>query len=556
MSSSNKPAAAAPSSSNPFGRFVSSVAMGVQKQQQAMAEAKEARELGKVYNPQTKLWEFYLLDEEYEKIRKELEQQASSTGGDASASSSSQLPERKVKDRTYYDLLGVSTNATPGELKKAYYKVARACHPDKNPDDPEAQAKFQKVGQAYQVLSDERKRAAYDRDGLPQEGEASNQDDAMHNMDPMVFFSVMFGSALVEPYIGELWLASQTDTVLKDPSMNSPAGLPDHLSEEEQREWMDNHMTELSKKNEQKQRKRQIQIARNLRDRVAQCQSGSAAEDAAYRKGCREEAEKIAAGAFGALYCTTIGFALQVAAEEWLGFQTTFLGLGGHLARTKKNAAGFAANMKLLGAGIKAASAGSKAMVKAEELQQKMAENGTSGAAGAGASADGGAKDDGTSARDGASAGAAAGGPTLGEEDAQQMAMAIDGTLPAFLEFAWAVNQRDIQSTLKVACEKLLDDASVPREAKMERAMALKVLGKEFSRVGRKALVEGSQARKQFDPEEIKARVAVATMTTMAKAQGQEVSEEDQEQMIQQTKREMAGVRIDEDATSAKDESK
>ena len=50
---------------------------------------------------------------------------------------------KEVVDTTYYDLLEVNTSANSAEIKKAYYKKARECHPDKNPDDEEAKVKFQ-----------------------------------------------------------------------------------------------------------------------------------------------------------------------------------------------------------------------------------------------------------------------------------------------------------------------------------------------------------------------------------------------------------------------------
>ncbi|MFK7911380.1 MAG: molecular chaperone DnaJ [Akkermansiaceae bacterium] len=67
--------------------------------------------------------------------------------------------------RDYYDVLGVSKDVTAAELKKAYRKLAIKYHPDKNPDDAEAENKFKELGEAYEALSDEDKRAAYDRYG-------------------------------------------------------------------------------------------------------------------------------------------------------------------------------------------------------------------------------------------------------------------------------------------------------------------------------------------------------------------------------------------------------
>ncbi len=67
--------------------------------------------------------------------------------------------------RDYYEILGVAKNATEADIKKAYRKMAVEHHPDKNPDDHTAEDKFKEAAEAYSVLSDAQKRAAYDRFG-------------------------------------------------------------------------------------------------------------------------------------------------------------------------------------------------------------------------------------------------------------------------------------------------------------------------------------------------------------------------------------------------------
>ena len=65
----------------------------------------------------------------------------------------------------YYETLGVSRDASAADIKSAFRKSAMKYHPDRNPDNPEAEQKFKTLGEAYEILSDEQKRAAYDRYG-------------------------------------------------------------------------------------------------------------------------------------------------------------------------------------------------------------------------------------------------------------------------------------------------------------------------------------------------------------------------------------------------------
>ncbi|KAI0562969.1 Chaperone J-domain containing protein [Gracilaria domingensis] len=108
--------------------------------------------------------------------------------------------------RDYYSILGVSRGATEEELKKAYRRNAMKWHPDKNPDNkPEAEKKFQEIAEAYQVLSDPKKKEIYDSygedalkagmDEMPRGGPGPFRFNSSGNMrDPNDLFNEIFGS--------------------------------------------------------------------------------------------------------------------------------------------------------------------------------------------------------------------------------------------------------------------------------------------------------------------------------------------------------------------------
>jgi len=97
----------------------------------------------------------------------------------------------------YYEVLEVSRDCSGAELKKSYRKLAMKYHPDRNPDDKEAEEKFKIVNEAYQVLSDDEKRAIYDRYGKAGlEGQGMGGGFSSANMDDIMdIFNSMFGGS-------------------------------------------------------------------------------------------------------------------------------------------------------------------------------------------------------------------------------------------------------------------------------------------------------------------------------------------------------------------------
>ncbi|KAJ6098512.1 hypothetical protein N7467_000047 [Penicillium canescens] len=105
-----------------------------------------------------------------------------------------------VADTSYYDALGVPPTATELEIKKAYRKLAIVTHPDKNPNDETAHERFQAIGEAYQVLSNEDLRKRYDKFGKEESVPGGGFED------PSEFFSMIFGGEAFVDLIGEISL--------------------------------------------------------------------------------------------------------------------------------------------------------------------------------------------------------------------------------------------------------------------------------------------------------------------------------------------------------------
>ena len=437
---------------------------------------KESRR-GNVWDAEVGRWVQYNLDDDiaqtYRQYETQQKQQRQTLSGKTSTT--------KVKESTYYDVLGVDTNASQAQIKRAYYKAAKNLHPDKNPDADSAE-RFREVSVAYQVLSDEKKRTRYNRQG------ASESDGDFIDIDPLLFFSVLLGSELVEDYVGDIAIASFVDSIyrLSQGRVSAEEFDPRDL-------WMS---TDLS------QQKRRVDIASSLRKRTEPYVQGDDAAQEEFISRCKIEAEKIAKTTFGPLFLVAIGDALVLQSAEFIGHHDTPLGVGGQLASLRRVGYGLSASLKT-GKGILAVARRSLEAYRSSD-------------------------------RDGATVFT---DQSSKDEQAQFLMDIGEKVLPSVLELVWQLIANDIRRTIRISCSKLFADAGASNEERLQRAKAVRAVGKEFSSVGHAGFA-GMSHLQNIVSAEMKTRIEVAVETTMMNAQGHEHDVRDSESEIKRKARE------------------
>mmetsp|Transcript_8843 Transcript_8843/g.16687 ORF Transcript_8843/g.16687 Transcript_8843/m.16687 type:complete len:585 (-) Transcript_8843:3236-4990(-) len=210
-----------------------------------------------------------------------------------------------VADTSFYDLLGVTPLSSPREIKRAYFNRAKDLHPDKNLKNMQAATEeFINLHKAYQILIDPKTRSNYDLRGASLYNNTSRT-SGLH-FDADVFFQILFGSQLVESYVGQFNVASFAE-ILKDQMFgykeNGTFSEPIDL----QNSWR--------RYNVQK-KKRYVRSTRNLLKRIQPFVENKVSRDE-LRKSCLEEADVIASYDFGEYYLYTIGNGLLRASRKW-----------------------------------------------------------------------------------------------------------------------------------------------------------------------------------------------------------------------------------------------
>ncbi|KAI4518482.1 DnaJ-domain-containing protein [Schizophyllum commune Loenen D] len=242
----------------------------------------------------------------------------------------------------YYDILGVSVDATTDEIKKAYRRAAIKHHPDKNPDDPHAEERFKEIAIAYQTLSDPALRKKYN-----EYGSKESQPEGGF-VDPEDLFGAIFGGAAFVPIIGHISLAKDMKEALQeaDDELGRPVldqdGRPLPLLDakgrpilsEEEKKRREERKRRRAEEKEAARAERVRELVANLEQKLgkfAEVASGPDDADVArsWREMCRIEASDLAAESYGPELLQTIGFVYTSKAKHHLATQQTLFGVGG-----------------------------------------------------------------------------------------------------------------------------------------------------------------------------------------------------------------------------------
>lgn len=409
-------------------------------------EAINKRKLGHIWDAEQGRWVRDTCD-----LRKELAQVLAEESDDESSDEAEVSVSSTVVDTEYYDRLHVLCTASPGEIKKAYYKEALKTHPDKNKNDPNAHEKFQELSRVYQVLSDPSLRSRYDKCG-----KSGVEGEAMPTIDPMIFFGLLFGSEQFDKYIGKMYLARQIDRMFKELSKETADGIPKNAicdGTEQTAEEQHAAMQRKDEKMKRTQHRREVKLAGFLRERVDRWVIHR--DEVGFMKEMSLEAEELVKASFGTQILRTLGLIYEGCGQRFLSNAAERT-----LQNMQEGARHAGDRMRLVGSIAKSAVAAKRVADHAMKARED-------------------------------------------DPDLEMKTLAsLEDSLPIFLQTAWEMSALDVESTGRIVCEKLLKDVSVPWQIRFRRAGALQRLGRIFldcSQGGSTEVGDAEAVRRQLE---------------------------------------------------------
>ncbi|KAK9800240.1 hypothetical protein WJX73_004696 [Symbiochloris irregularis] len=352
------------------------------------------------------------------------------------------LASASTDSTDFYALLGVSRDASADAIKRQYYVLARRMHPDKNQGDPEAKEKFQRLGEAYQVLGNPELRERYDRSG------AEGLD--VNFMDSAAFFVMLFGSDRFEHLVGELTIAAVARTGGDIPQAQM----------------------------KRMQENRELKLAELLTALLRRWVEG---DHVGFLESMGTEARELAQASWGVMMLTAIGRVYSLQGE-----------IGGGNAFN-----GFIANMRQRGQTVKTHASMAMLAVKVFRVQARIEKlDQPQDLPEADAAALEALSPEEREARQQAHSQARA---HRGLAEAEK-ARLEEASLPLMMDAWWAANLIDIQTTVRHTCRRVLKDQSASRDVRLARAKALRELGRLFCEAAETQLK--TQSTRKADPKQ------------------------------------------------------
>ncbi|KAI8590026.1 X-domain of DnaJ-containing-domain-containing protein [Geranomyces variabilis] len=399
-------------------------------------------------------------------------------------------------DLEYYELLGVSADATAPQIKKAYYLKAMKCHPDKNPDDPLAEEKFKEISEAYQVLMDPQRRSHYNQHGVP-----ANGTDAAPFIDPEDFFKQQFGGDKFLDIIGEISIAKDFAEAMGASGATGESKPQKELSAEERSDIRNRRVQKLVDILSHKlalfveaipaSPSSAEHLAAGGVEGVLTPEQERAQTEAleAFRAVMRLEAEMLKTESYGVELLHAVGYTYTLKSSYWLGkidaedgpVLKRAWGFGSRFAGAMREKAHIIG--ETVGT-LRTAMDLQSSFSKLQELEKKKEDkkNGTGDAAlGSGEE---GKKADGTAAPAADPLVPKKSEEQLEQEEKELRAKLEHEAATKGLEALWRGCKLEVEGVLREVCDRVLgDDAGVSRETRRRRGEAMRVLGQVYEAV-------------------------------------------------------------------------